>query len=43
MVDMCLRMREHRSVLNEEEKQLADLYMIYSAMVEWSSIFFTLV
>ena len=31
---MCLRMREHRSVLSEEDQQVADLYIIYSAMVE---------
>ena len=27
-------------MLSEEDQQVADLYIIYSAMVEWSSIFF---
>ena len=27
-VDMCLRMREQRSVLSEEDQQLADLYIV---------------
>ena len=40
---MHLRMRKQKSALNKEDQQLADLYIIHSVMVEWSSILCTIV